>query len=83
MTHLSDIQWPQSEKKIARRAFDNAYLRECEDIRKHMESMLHDASDPRDIWRIHDFLGKKRRDTDEKYGPGSGAGAGIIPSCRA
>jgi hypothetical protein len=67
MADLHDIHWSQSEKTIARRAYDCAYRRECEAIKGHVEDMIRDATDPRDIWRVHDFLSRKRQETDAKY----------------
>jgi hypothetical protein len=62
-----DLPWSKSEKQIARRAFDAAYEKECRAISAKLMQMTHDDSDPRYIWRIHDYLSEQRRATDEKY----------------
>jgi len=52
---------------VARRAYDLAYERECRAIRAKVEQMLEADDDIRQIWRIHDYLSKERRETDQKY----------------
>ena len=64
---LNAISWSDVEKKAARRAFDTAYSRECGQIIAKLKTMAATASAPHDMWRIHDYLSKKRRQTDEKY----------------
>jgi Photoprotection regulator fluorescence recovery protein len=48
-------------------AFDLAYRRECEAIKKRIDGMIRDIANPGDIWRLHDFLSEKREEIDEKY----------------
>lgn len=67
MSDLRDLSWSPSEKKAARKAFESAYERECRAISAKLKSMMADDSDPRYLWRIHDYLSKQRRETDEKY----------------
>jgi hypothetical protein len=62
-----DLQWSNSEKKAARKAFQVAYERECRAIRAKLKQMIEDDSSPRSIWRIHDYLSAQRRETEEKY----------------
>lgn len=64
---LDDLHWSPAEKKAARKAFDAAYERECRSISAKVKSMAADDADPRHIWRIHDYLSKRRRETDLKY----------------
>lgn len=64
---MNEITWTPAEKKAARRAFDAAYERECRAIAEKLRRMIEDESDPRSIWRIHDYLSEQRRETDEKY----------------
>jgi hypothetical protein len=67
MDGLHDLHWSPSEKKAARRAFEAAYERECRAISSKLKQMMADDPDPRDIWRIHDYLSRKRQSTDRKY----------------
>lgn len=55
------------KKRVARAAFDSAYKREREAIRRRTEEMLQDARDHRVIWRIEEYLDDRRRETDQKY----------------
>ncbi len=64
---IRDLKWSQPEKAIARKAFDNAYSRECSVILEKLKKMIANASGPPDIWKIHDYLSVQRRETDNKY----------------
>lgn len=64
---MQDFAWSPGEKKIARTAFDLALRREMESVRRKVESMLARSSDPFEVWRVHDYLSKKRREIDQKY----------------
>jgi hypothetical protein len=66
MNTVYDFKWSKAEKQVARRAFDAAYEKECRAIGRKVQEMMPDE-DPRCIWRIHDYLSKMRRETDEKY----------------
>ena len=67
MAHVQDIKWSKAEKSAARRAFESAYGRECDAITERLNAMIRDIADPDDIWRLHDFLSKKRKEIDRKY----------------
>ncbi|MBI1940415.1 MAG: hypothetical protein HYS33_02780 [Acidobacteria bacterium] len=64
---MRDLQWSKAEKAAARRIFDTAYEQESKAIRAELKRMIGNASEPRDIWRIHDYLSAQRRETDRKY----------------
>jgi len=64
---MPELQWSKSEKAAARRIFETAYERESKAIRARLERMVLEASGPKDIWRIHDYLLRERRETDKKY----------------
>ncbi|MGH9449396.1 MAG: hypothetical protein ACRD11_02545 [Terriglobia bacterium] len=64
---MQNLTWFKPEKNAARKAYDLAYGRECEAIVAKVKEMISIASDPRDIWKVHDYLSKRRRETDEKY----------------
>jgi hypothetical protein len=65
--HPRELKWSKSEKETARRAFDAAYQRECAEIRSKLRELVDGVSEPRDLWRIHDYLTERRDETDEKY----------------
>lgn len=62
-----DEKWTKSEKKIARKAFDTAYQRECAAIIAKVQQMASEMETPTDLWKLDDYLYEQRRDTDEKY----------------
>lgn len=62
-----EVRWSAAEKKIARRAFDQAYRRQCAAIRANAKKMLATASAPSDMWKVHDYLSVQRRATDKIY----------------
>ena len=64
---MRDLKWSATEKKVARAAFDLALNREIESVRREVEAMLANSSDPRQVWTVHDFLTDKRDEIDLKY----------------
>jgi len=62
-----EIRWSAAEKKIARRAFDEAYKRQCAAILAKAKKMLATASVSSDLWKVHDYLSVQRRTTDKIY----------------
>jgi hypothetical protein len=65
--NLRDFKWSQGEKKIARAAFDKAYLNEMKDIADQLRKRYKHIDEPKQIWSIHDYLTDRRRDVDRKY----------------
>jgi hypothetical protein len=64
---MNDIKWSKAEKKIARKAFDLAYDRECTDLIKKIQSKAEKLSVPEDIWNLHDFMTKEIRNIGKTY----------------
>ena len=65
---LRDLPWSAAEKKIARRAFEQAYHKQCTAIATKVNQMMVQAStDPTVIWRIHDYLSEERKNTDKVF----------------
>ena len=60
-------KWTKKEKTVARRAFENAYKKECGEIIKEIREIANNASEPDEIWRLHDFLDEKREEIYIKY----------------
>ena len=59
--------WSDTEKKIARKAYDRAFERQCASITKKAKQMLATALPPRGIWEVHDYLSRERKKVDETY----------------
>jgi len=64
---MDRLTWSSGEKRVARRAFEKAYAAECAELLAQVREMAAAAQEPRDLWRIHDFLEEQRRQTDQKY----------------
>jgi hypothetical protein len=60
-------KWTKKEKAVGRRAFENAYRKECRAIINKIREIANDASEPDDIWRLCDFLDEKREEIGIKY----------------
>lgn len=63
----SETDWSKPEKEIARKAYRAAYNKETMAIAENVRKMAAEISDPSDLWKIHDYLSEKRKETDEKY----------------
>jgi hypothetical protein len=61
------FDWSNTEKILARQAYDRAYERECTKILEKVHGMLSSMEDPKEIWKIDDYLRNNRRDMDSKY----------------
>lgn len=64
---IYDLKWSSDEKKVARKAFDNAYYREMEEIKSLFLEKAANIKNSTDLWEIEDFLNQKRKVVDEKY----------------
>lgn len=64
---MKNFDWSNTEKILARQAYDRAYERECTKILEKVQKMLSSMEDPKDIWKIYEYLRKERRDMDFKY----------------
>ena len=60
-------QWSKREKTIARRAFEQAYERECSALTKEVRRLANGIAEPDDIWKLHKFLTRQRKALAEKY----------------
>ncbi len=67
MERLSSADWSKQEKEIARKAYRAAYNREAMAIAHSVRKMAAEIDEPSDLWKIHDYLTEKRKETDEKY----------------
>ena len=61
------VKWSASEKKIARKAYDAAFERQCRAVTAEAKRMLENISEPAEIWRVHDYLSERRRDVSRVY----------------
>lgn len=64
---VTETQWSETEKKIARSAFDRAYQREIEALIRDVTERASTISTQQDVWQLHDFLSARRHEIDGKY----------------
>ncbi len=67
MIQVTEIEWSQPEKKIARQAFDKAYEREIRTLIKEVQQQAAQISSLENLWLLHDFLSARRHEIDGKY----------------
>lgn len=63
----AEPKWTQEQKRAARKAFETALDRECRAIRARVVQMLEREHDPREVFRIHEYLTEQRRVVNRKY----------------
>ncbi len=61
------LKWSGAEKKIARRAYDSAFAKQCSAITENAMRMLAKSSPPYGVWELHDYLSRERRKVDRTY----------------
>ncbi len=64
---MSEAEWTDPEKEIARMAFDKAHEREVEALLKHVREEASTIVDLGNLWQLHDFLSAKRYEIEGKY----------------
>jgi hypothetical protein len=64
---LTETQWSPGEEKIAKTAFDIAYRREVASMMAEVQRQAQAATNPDELWKLHDFLSARRHDLDGKY----------------
>ncbi len=64
---VSETSWSETEKKIAREAFERAYERETNALIEKVREKASAIAELDDVWGLHDFLSAKRHDIDGKY----------------
>jgi hypothetical protein len=62
-----DLNWSQSEKKVARRVYDTALENELAEIIAEFKARASAVETPREMWELEDYLNGKRREIQEKY----------------
>ncbi|MDY6783460.1 MAG: hypothetical protein SW833_13120 [Cyanobacteriota bacterium] len=63
----NDIEWSDSEKDIAKAAFDKAYQREIDALLNSVQERAARIAQTEELWKLHDFLSAKRHELDGKY----------------
>jgi Photoprotection regulator fluorescence recovery protein len=66
-TPVDMLRWSAAEKKIARRVFDQALQRELDEVIQEVKQMPLDIKEPSDVWKMEEYLTKRRRAIDSDY----------------
>ena len=66
-TAIHDLKWSKAEKALSRRLFEQALHAELAETLADLKAKAAAASEPDDMWAIHELLGARRRDIDRKY----------------
>jgi len=61
------MKWSATDKKVARRAFEVAYQKECAAVLDKLKEIAAAASNPDDLWEIRDFLTDVLKEINDKY----------------
>ncbi|BCL36167.1 hypothetical protein [Nostoc sp. MS1] len=64
---VSEAEWTDTEKNIAKTAFDQAYKREIEALLKQVQQEVDSLQKLDDLWQLHDFLSARRHEIEGKY----------------
>ena len=64
---MFDLKWSQSEKRIARRAFEQALDRELTALIQETKKRVNQVSAPDELWEVEHWLTERRREIDETY----------------
>ena len=62
-----EFKWSKREREIVRKLFDTAYQKEISKIKDEIVKILSRCNEPKDIWKLHDYLSEKRKETDLKF----------------
>lgn len=60
-----DVKWNQTEKKVARAAFDKGRDSYFQKLYKEIQKKANALSEPKDIWQLQEFIKKKDKETDQ------------------
>ena len=61
------LKWSDTEKVIARKAFEHALQKELHEVIQKAKRMAATIEQPSDLWELESFLAKRRNEIDRKY----------------
>jgi Photoprotection regulator fluorescence recovery protein len=62
-----NVRWTGAEKKVARRAFDQALERHLSTIIAEAKRMMANVASPSDLWGVEAYLTESRKNLDRIY----------------
>jgi hypothetical protein len=63
----NNVRWTAAEKKVARRAFDQALGRHLSAIIAEAKQRMARVTDPSDLWQVEAYLTESRKTVDRIY----------------
>ena len=60
-------EWSDHERRIARRAFDRAYRKECSSVLLQLKEMAAGTSEPADLFEMRRFINGRAKEISGKY----------------
>ncbi len=66
-TDIRNLRWSETEKAIARKAFDHALQKELQEVIQKAQRMAATIEQPSDLWELESFLTTRRNEIDRKY----------------
>jgi len=63
----NNVRWTAAEKKVARKAFENALERHLSAITAEAKRMMANVADPSDLWQVEAYLTESRRTVNRMY----------------
>jgi hypothetical protein len=64
---IDQLRWSDAEKKIARRVYEKALQQELDGVIHKVKEMARDIKEPSDLWKMEDYLTRRRKDIDSTY----------------
>lgn len=64
---MSDLEWSEAEKELARKAFEKAYGREMNALIEEVREKASAITALDGIWKLHDYLSARRHQLEGKY----------------
>ncbi|HEY4962881.1 MAG TPA: hypothetical protein VII29_18645 [Terriglobales bacterium] len=66
-TDIRNLRWSQTEKAIARKAFERALQKELHEVIQKTQRMAATIEHPSDLWELESFLTTRRKEIDDKF----------------
>ena len=63
----NNVRWTAAEKKVARKAFENALERHLSAITAEAKRMMANVADPSDLWQVEAYLTESRKTVNRMY----------------
>jgi hypothetical protein len=61
------VRWTAAEKKVARKAFNQALERHLSAITAEAKRMMANVAEPSDLWQVESYLTESRKTVDRVY----------------